>query len=179
MTPVPEHPPQIRAIVEGCLRAVLPPEAAMPRDDQDWVESGLLDSMAHVEVLMGLERAAKTADLFQRVGVEPPTTIRTAMAALEKVFAQPVPDTAAARASQHRHGDASQAALSGWGAALGSERIAIEQVEREFGLTAGKLSQGAGLEIICRASAKEDEVSLARVAAQQALQVAGGWRERP
>ena len=149
----------------------------MPDDGEDWIESGLLDSMAHVEVLMGLERAARTPDLFQRAGVEPPTTIRTAMAALQKVFEQPVPDTAAARASQHRHGDASEAALAGWGAVLGSERVAIEQVEREFGLTAGKLSQGAGLEFICRASAKQDEASLARVAAQQALQVAGASEE--
>jgi len=173
MTPVPEQLPQIRVMVEGCLRAVLPPEAAMPEDDQDWVESGLLDSMAHVEVLVSLERAANMPDLFQRAGVDPPTTIRTAMAALEKVLHLPAPDRTTARASQHRHGDESEAALAGWGAALGSQRVAIGQVEREFGLPAGKLSQGAGLEAICRVSDKEDEISLARAAAQQALQVAG------
>jgi 3-oxoacyl-[acyl-carrier-protein] synthase-3 len=170
----PDHLTEIRAMVEACLRSVLPPEAAMPEDQLDWVESGLLDSMAHVEVLMGIERAANMPDLFARVGVDPPTTIRTAMAALQKVFAQHVTDkAAAAQASRQEHSDASATAVVGWGAALGSDRVAIEQVEREFGLTAGKLSQGAGLEAICRASAKEDEVSLARVAAQQALQVAG------
>ncbi len=64
-------------------------------------------------------------------------------------------------------------AIAGWGAALGSERISIERVEQEFALPAGKLSQGAGIEAIRRVSAKEDEVSLAYAAAQQALAVAG------
>ncbi len=40
-------------------------------------------------------------------------------------------------------------------------------------MPAGKLSQGAALEAVCRASAKEDEISLARAAVQQALDVAG------
>jgi 3-oxoacyl-[acyl-carrier-protein] synthase-3 len=178
MTPVPEQLAQLRAMVERCLRSVLPPEAAVPEDDLDWVESGLLDSMAHVEALMCLERAANMPDLFARAGVDPPTTIRAAMAALQKVFAQQVTDEAGtAQVSPQEHGDGSTAAVVGWGAALGSERIAIGKVEREFGLPAGKLSQGAGLESICRASAKENEVSLARVAAQQALQMAGASEE--
>jgi len=63
--------------------------------------------------------------------------------------------------------------LTGWGSALGSRRVAIESVEQEFGLPAGKLSQGAGIESIARAAEKEDEVSLAAAAAQQALEVAG------
>ena len=64
-------------------------------------------------------------------------------------------------------------AIAGWGSTLGSKRIAIEKVEQEFALPAGKLAQGAGIESIRRASVKEDEVSLARAAAQQALKVAG------
>ena len=63
--------------------------------------------------------------------------------------------------------------IAGWGVALGSVCVAIAQVEQEFALPAGKLSQGAGLESIRRVSAKEDEVSLARAAAQQALKLAG------
>ena len=63
--------------------------------------------------------------------------------------------------------------IAGWGAALGSECIPIERVERDFALPAGKLSQGAGIDSIRRVSAGEDEVSLARIAAQQALEVAG------
>ncbi|MGH8458486.1 MAG: 3-oxoacyl-ACP synthase III family protein, partial [Nevskiales bacterium] len=51
--------------------------------------------------------------------------------------------------------------------------ISIEKVEQEFALPAGKLSQGAGMEAIRRASAREDEVSLGCAAAQQALTVAG------
>lgn len=165
---------EIRATVERCLRSVLAPEAAMPGDGEDWMESGLLDSMAHVEVLMCIERAAKMPDLFQRAGVNPPTTTRTAIEAIQKALAQPMTaEPATGRASPHSDREGLAMTVTGWGAALGSNRIAIEQIEREFGLPAGKLSQGAGLEAICRTSAKEDEVSLARVAAQQALQVAG------
>ncbi len=165
---------EIRALVERCLRAVLPPEAVMPEDDLDWVESGLLDSMGHVDVLTGIERATNMPDLLERAGVEPPTTTKTAIEAIQKAFAQPAAtEPAVGRASKPSNGDGSAMIVTGWGAALGSTRVAIVQVEQEFGLSAGKLSQGAGLETICRASAKEDEVSLARVAAQQALQVAG------
>ncbi|MGH9557352.1 MAG: 3-oxoacyl-ACP synthase III family protein [Terriglobales bacterium] len=64
-------------------------------------------------------------------------------------------------------------AIAGWGSSLGSRRVPIAQVEQEFGLPAGKLSQGAGLEATCRASDSENEVSLARTASQQALQLAG------
>jgi 3-oxoacyl-[acyl-carrier-protein] synthase-3 len=63
--------------------------------------------------------------------------------------------------------------FTGWGSALGSQRVPIAQVEKEFGLPEGKLSQGAALEAVCRVSPKQDEVSLARAAAQQALEVAG------
>ncbi|MGH9603633.1 MAG: 3-oxoacyl-ACP synthase III family protein [Terriglobales bacterium] len=63
--------------------------------------------------------------------------------------------------------------IAGWGSSLGSQRVPIAQVEQEFGLPPGKLSQAAGLEAICRASDSENEVSLARAASQQALQVAG------
>ncbi|MBI2677979.1 MAG: hypothetical protein HYX28_04305 [Candidatus Koribacter versatilis] len=63
--------------------------------------------------------------------------------------------------------------VTGWGSALGSTAVPIEQVEREFGVSAGKLLHGAGLTTLRRASAAEDEVSLAGVAAQQALNTAG------
>ncbi len=62
--------------------------------------------------------------------------------------------------------------ITGWGAALGAERVPIERVEQAFALPAGKLSQGAGIEAIRRVSSREDEVSLARAAALQALDVA-------
>ncbi|HSE48980.1 MAG TPA: 3-oxoacyl-[acyl-carrier-protein] synthase III C-terminal domain-containing protein [Terriglobales bacterium] len=64
------------------------------------------------------------------------------------------------------------AALAGWGTALGAVRVPIAEVEREFGMAAGKLAHGAGLEALCRAGEGEDEVSLARAAAEQALRQA-------
>ncbi len=175
MNHTPEELQQIRELVERCLRLALQPDSRMPGDDEDWVESGLLDSMAHVEVLMHIERAANSPDLFTRAGVDPPTTLRTAIEALYKARAQsaagqPVPGRAS---PQKRDDGAAALAIAGWGWALGSQVVAIEQVELEFGLPAGKLSQGAGFEAIRRASTREDEVSLARAAAQAALQGAG------
>ena len=67
---------------------------------------------------------------------------------------------------------AGTAALAGWGTALGAVRVPIAEVEREFGMPAGKLAHGAGLEALCRAGEGEDEVSLARAAAEQALRQA-------
>ncbi len=175
MTTTPEELQQIRKQVEQCLRSVLSLDAALPGDDEDWIESGLLDSMAHVEVLMHLERAANSPDLFARAGVDPPTSIRTAIEAIQEAREQsaarpPAPEAISSKKDGH---ESAAMSIVGWGAALGSETIPIDQVEREFALPAGKLSQGAGIEAICRVSVKEDEVSMARAAAQQALGVAG------
>lgn len=170
---MPEELRYFREVVERSLRSVLPPESLLPGDDEDWIESGLLDSMAHVEVLMHIERGAGTPDLFARTGADPPTSIRAAIAAIQKALQQSVAaGTMTSQTSREEGSDASPMAVFGWGSSLGSERVAIERVEQEFSLPVGKLSQGAGFEAVCRASAREGEVSLARAAAQQALKVA-------
>ncbi len=80
---------------------------------------------------------------------------------------------ASSKSPWRRRRNVLRVAITGWGAALGSVRISIEDVEDEFALPPGKLAQGAGMEAVRRASGNEDEVSLARAAAQQALEVAG------
>src|SRR6266852_8886466 len=76
---------RIREMVEKCLRLVLPLGSSLPTHDEDWIESGLLDSMAHVEVLPCLENAANCPNAFNRIGSAPITTIRTAIAATRNV----------------------------------------------------------------------------------------------
>jgi 3-oxoacyl-[acyl-carrier-protein] synthase III len=68
---------------------------------------------------------------------------------------------------------ANAAKIIGWGEALGTVRVAAAEVEREFSLAAGKLSERAGIESVVRAGGGEDEVTLAFSAAQAALRRAG------
>jgi 3-oxoacyl-[acyl-carrier-protein] synthase III len=162
-----------RAVVEECLRRVLGPGEPLPAVDDDWVERELLDSMAHVDVLLCIEQAAGIPGLFERYAKAPPTTIGGAVAALQ----------AAARAGEQSREAGGPAARSpekgarprlvGWGSALGSLGLTAEAVEAEFQLAPGVLSQRAGIESVARAAPAEDELTLARAAAQQALGVAG------
>jgi 3-oxoacyl-[acyl-carrier-protein] synthase-3 len=55
----------------------------------------------------------------------------------------------------------------------GSRSVPSEEVDREFGMPAGKLQKRAGIVSIARAAADETEVTLAAKAAQQVLVTAG------
>src|SRR6266404_1149789 len=79
MTATDKNFASIRPTVEKCLRAVLPPETLLPGDDDDWIESGLLDSMAHVDLLLAIETAFNAPKLFGQVGGPQPTTLRAAV----------------------------------------------------------------------------------------------------
>ncbi len=152
---------RLRGIVESCLRSVLPEDAEFPADDPDWIESGLLDSMGHVDVLVAIEKAAGVADLVALAGGKPPTTIRSAVDALQNAaFESPRGDARLADGadmrSQRSYG------IAGWGYALGSQLIPAAKVESEFRLAAGTLSRRAGIETIRRAAVEENEISLAR-----------------
>ncbi len=162
---------RLRGIVESCLLSVLSEDAEFPGDDADWIESGLLDSMGHVDALVAIEKAAGVADLAALAGGKPPTTIRSAIVALQKAaFESPRSDARLADGadmpSQGSHG------IAGWGYALGSQLIPAVQVEAEFRLAAGTLSRRAGIETIRRAAAGENEISLARAASEDALRKA-------
>ncbi len=70
---------RVRKIVEGCLQSMLPPGQLSLDDAADWIESGMVDSMGHVEVLLCIETALGLPDLFGRLGEAPPTTTRAAV----------------------------------------------------------------------------------------------------
>jgi 3-oxoacyl-[acyl-carrier-protein] synthase III len=55
----------------------------------------------------------------------------------------------------------------------GSKSVPSEEVDREFGMPAGKLHKRAGIVSVARAAADETEVTLAAKAAQQVLVTAG------
>jgi 3-oxoacyl-[acyl-carrier-protein] synthase-3 len=166
---------QIRKIVENCLRSVLPVESGLPTYDEDWIESGLLDSMAHVEVLLCLEKAAHCPNAFNRIGSAPINTIRSAIEAIRNVAS-----SAAEGQSQGTErefirtpGTDKRVGILGWGVALGTKQVSVDAVEHEFDLPNGSLKVKAGIESLCRVAENQDEVSLATGGARRALQMAG------
>jgi 3-oxoacyl-[acyl-carrier-protein] synthase-3 len=163
---------RIRDVVERCLKSAIEEGTRLPLDDDDWIESGLLDSMAHVEVLLCMERAVGSPNLFTQGGRVPPTTIRSAIEAIEK-SSPPQGASAMQEVDSQRLNAIGSAGLVGWGSAFGSQRLMTAQVEREFSMPVGDLAKRAGLDGICRASHDEDEISLGKTAADKALESAG------
>jgi 3-oxoacyl-[acyl-carrier-protein] synthase-3 len=172
MTAADENRARIEGTVEKCLRAVLPPGIPLPGDNDDWIEGGLLDSMAHIDLLLAVESALNVPKLFGQLGGAPPTTLRTAVeticCALSASAATEIPESRPRTSSR----PASTAGFVGWGSALGSDRVPIREVEQDFQLSGGILAKNAGIDSICRAVASEDEVVLGKLAAQRALQQA-------
>src|SRR5207302_1330939 len=65
---------RFREIVERCLRLVLSAGASLPAEDEDWVASGALDSMGHVDALFGLgSRRITAAAVEEAFGLSPGT----------------------------------------------------------------------------------------------------------
>jgi len=180
MDPQNEEILRIRKLVEECLRAALPAGTVMPGDDDDWIETELLDSMKLVDVLVSIETALSFPNLFDQTVAPPPTTIRATVEAIRKTYREPIErgiESAQTPQSFEKRGRY-LVEIAGWGVALGSERITADQVEHEFGLPPGTLTKRAGIEVIRRVSTSENEVSLAQAAAETALQMAGFSAQR-
>jgi 3-oxoacyl-[acyl-carrier-protein] synthase III len=167
-----ENIASIRRTVEKCLRAVLPPETFLPDDNDDWIEGGLLDSMAHVDLLLAIETALNAPKLFGQAGGPQPTTLRTAVETIRSALAASAQAEIRESRTLLSKRAASSAGFVGWGSALGSNRVPIHDVEQDFQLSSPVLAKSAGLVSICRASAGENEVFLGKLAAQQALRQA-------
>jgi len=65
----------------------------------------------------------------------------------------------------------SGAGITGWGWAVGSECVEVARVEKEFGLSPGRIRERAGIESVARVTAGENEVTLAAAAAKSALEI--------
>ena len=71
--------------------------------------------------------------------------------------------------SDHSMRKPADALLFGCSSALGSRVVASDEVDREYGMAAGKLRKRAGIESVARAEEGETEVTLGAKAAQEAL----------
>lgn len=167
----------LRSLVEECLRSILPAGEPIPSADTDWIASGLLDSMAQVEVLTCMERAAQLPGVFDQLAGGPPRSIRAAADCLER--AARAEETGAARRMDRSEAEGGRAArIAGWAHSVGSERVGAEAVEREFHLPMETISRRAGIESVARAPAGESELELAARAAGGALEHAGCGSEQ-
>ena len=163
---------RVQEIVERCLRRVLRERQPLPAEDIDWLEAGLLDSMAHVEVLSTIEIATGINRLFQDSGAAP-ATIHAVVAAICEAQSE-----RAQRADEFAGSDPGERSrdrpiISGWFAQFGSTVVPAAVVEREFGLAPGTMAVRAGIESVRRVSAEEDILSLALGAADGAIRKAG------
>jgi 3-oxoacyl-[acyl-carrier-protein] synthase-3 len=159
----------LRQIVKDCLQRTLRPDQVFPADDEDWIASGLLDSMGHVDVLLCIEKAARLTDFFTRVESAPPTTTENVLTALQAAVKQETPSYQL-QAKRSENSLAAAAEIVGWGFVVGSRLVEAASVEREFGLPPGTIRERAGIESVARASGDHSELSLATAAAEAALQ---------
>lgn len=166
-----------REIVEQSVRRAMRANRPLPPDDEDLLESGALDSMGWVAVLESIEEAAGVNELLDPAEEGEPCSITALIAALEKNpirGGDEISPASQLTAPGPAAPDASSAPveIAGWAAVLGSRRVEVAALEREYNLAAGTLSERAGIESVARAGDSEDELSLATQAAQDALRAA-------
>ena len=166
-----------REIVEQSVRRALRANRPLPADDEDLVETGALDSMGWVSVLESIEEAAGVKELLDPAEEGAACSIAALIAALERnlVSGQDEMALTDAVAAPHPTAQAASSApveIAGWGAVLGSRRVEVAAIEREYDLAAGTLRERAGIESVARAGEAENELSLAAQAADQALRAA-------
>jgi len=84
-------------------------------------------------------------------------------------------------AQSEKNGKSKRVYIAGSAAAQGSRIVASEEVDRAFGMPAGKLRSRAGIESLAYVTEGENELSLAEAAAREALRESGtdvgeiGW----
>ena len=166
-----------REIVEQCVRRALRANRPLPPDDEDLLESGALDSMGWVAVLESIEETAGLSELLDPAEKGESCSIASLIVALERKpqREQGKLEEEIAAAGDLLSAPAASSALveiSGWGMGLGSRRVEVAAIEREYNLAAGTLRERAGIESVARASETENELSLAARAAEDALRAA-------
>lgn len=159
--------------MEQCIRRELDAHTSMPAWNEDVVESGAVDSMAWVSVVRCVESATSCMDLNERM-MDAPRSAAALLSALESAATSTGERTIVGPTRSERREDRAQlATIAGWASTVGQRRVAIADVEREFGLKAGKLKRGAGIESVARVAEGENEATLGAAACEAAMRVAG------
>jgi 3-oxoacyl-[acyl-carrier-protein] synthase III len=159
-----------RSLVEACFRREAGPAAPIPGDDVDLVEAGILDSMAWVSFLRAVETASGVSDLGSGLN-ERSASLGEVLAALQNSASENLTADDASLTRKLSFSPA-RAVLTGSSVATGSRLLPSEEIDRAFGMPAGKLRSRAGIESIAYAAEGENELTLAAAAAQEALRAA-------
>jgi 3-oxoacyl-[acyl-carrier-protein] synthase-3 len=159
-----------RRLLEDCLRREAGSSVTIPGDDVDLVEAGILDSMGWVSFLRAVETASGAADLGSYLN-ERSASFAVLLSALRDSSSIP----AAPEHSEFLHDLAphsNRVVITASSSAVGSRVIPSEDVDRAFGMPAGKLRSRAGIESLAYAVGGENEVALGARAAQETLRAA-------
>src|SRR6266403_1069817 len=169
MTPssIPRFDEKHRRLLEDCFRREAGSSTPIPGDDVDLIETGILDSMGWVSFLRAVETASGTADLGSNLN-ERSASFAVLLSALRDSNSPP----GAPERLDSSRGIAQTPALAVIAASsftVGSRVIPSEEVDRAFGMPAGKLRSRAGIESLAYVAESENELTLAAKAAQEAL----------
>src|SRR5467141_2187972 len=159
-----------RRLLEDCLRREAGSSVSIPGDDVDLVEAGILDSMGWVSFLRAVETASGAADLGSYLN-ERSASFAVLLSALRDSSSIPAaPEHSEFLRDLAPHSN--RVILTGSSAAVGSRIVPSEEVDRAFGMPAGKLRSRAGIESLAYVAESENELTLAAKAAQEALRAA-------
>jgi len=159
-----------RRLLEDCFRREAGTSAAIPDDDVDLVETGVLDSMAWVSFLRAIETASGDADLGINLNGQA-ASFAVLLAALRDSNSSAAP-TERSEGIGHFATAVAPAFVMASASALGSRIIAAEEVDRAFGMPVGKLRGRAGITSLAYAAEGENELVLGARAAEEALRSA-------
>jgi 3-oxoacyl-[acyl-carrier-protein] synthase III len=161
---------QLRRLVEECFRREAGSQASIPTDTQDLIETGALDSMGWVSFLRGLESASGVNDLGALLTEHTPSfeNIFQALREEHSEIHGVLPDSFSTMQAATR----GPVIIAGSSAVVGSRTIPSVEIDRAFGMPAGKLHLRAGIESVAYAAEDENELTLGTRAAQQTLRSA-------
>src|SRR5467141_2369691 len=159
-----------RRLLEDCLRREAGSSVSIPGDDVDLVEAGILDSMGWVSFLRAVETASGAADLGSYLN-ERSASFAVLLSALRDSSSIPAaPEHSEFLRDLAPHSN--RVVITASSSAVGSRVIPSEDVDRAFGMPAGKLRSRAGIESLAYVAESENELTLAAKAAQEALRAA-------
>src|SRR5467141_3086918 len=160
----------LRRLVEECFHREVGLSVPIPDENTDLIETGILDSMGWVSFLRSIESASGAGEIGSSLS-ERSASFAAVLAELRN---------RESIATDVNHYDAEPnasktivpAILTGSSAAVGSRIVPSEEVDRAFGMPAGKLRSRAGIESLAYVAESENELTLAAKAAQEALRAA-------
>jgi len=174
MTQIPpigsERKHSLRHLVEECFRREAGLSVAIPGDDVDLIERGILDSMGWVSFLRGVESASGAGELGSALN-DRSASFAAILGALQRSESR-IPEVPSDGSGRGISKGVVPAFTVGSSSVVGSQLIPSEEVDRAFGMSIGKLRSRAGIESVARAADGENELVLGAEAAQDALRAA-------